>query len=136
KLRGNVNNKADKYNSDYWSLQDRNEERDDTMLRYSARRNRIIAQLLEDEVLNRLHFAALDRVEGRLAELKQTEAYRRLVADLAAASQVPISQIVAKPPQARDKEKIAALMSEVEKQRMQKAREDRLSQPRAPAETV
>lgn len=136
KLRGNVNNKADKYNSDYWSLQDRNEERDDTMLRYSERRNRIIAQLLEDEVLNRLHFAALDRVEGRLAELKRTEAYRRLVADLAAASQVPISQIVAKPPQPRDKEKIAALMSEVEKQRTRKAREDRLSQPRAPAETV
>ena len=136
KLRGNVNNKADKYNSDYWSLQDRNEERDDTMLRYSERRNRIIAQLLEDEVLNRLHFAALARVEGRLAELKQTEAYRRLVADLAAASQVPISQIVAKPPQARDKEKIAALMSEVEKQRTLKAREDRLAQPRAPADTV
>ena len=136
KLRGNVNNKADKYNGDYWSLQDRNEERDDTMLRYSERRNRIIAQLLEDEVLNRLHFAALDRVEARLADLKRTEAYSRLVADLAAASLVPISQIVAKPPQARDKEKIAALMSEVEKQRTQKAREDRLSNPRAPAETV
>ncbi len=136
KMRGNVNNKADKYNSDYWSLQDRNEERDETMLRYTEKRNAIIAQLLQDEVLNRLHFAAVERAEARLAELKQTEAYHRLVADLAAASQVPISQVVAKPPQARDKEKIAALMSEVEKKRSQKAREERASQPRPPANTV
>ncbi|MCU0814980.1 MAG: glycosyltransferase family 2 protein [Cypionkella sp.] len=136
KMRGNVNNKADKYNGDYWSLQDRNEERDETMLRYTEKRNAIIAQLLEDEVLNRLHFAALARAEGRLAELRQTEAYHKLVADLAEASKVPISQIVAKPPQARDKEKIAALMSEVEKKRGQKAREERLAVPRAPAEAV
>ena len=136
KMRGNVNNKADKYNSDYWSLQDRNEERDETMLRYTARRNAIIAQLLQDEVLNRLHFAALDRAEARLAELKETEAYHRLVADLAAASQVPISQIVAKPPQPRDKEKIAALMSEVEKKRAQKAKDERAAQPSEPAKTV
>lgn len=137
KMRGNVNNKADKYNSDYWSLQDRNEVRDDTMLRYTEARNRIIGQLLEDPVLNRLHHAALARAEGRLAELKQTEAYHRLVADLAAASAVPISQIVAKPPQARDKEKIAALMSDVEKARGAKAKADRKAAPKEPpAEAV
>lgn len=134
KLRGNVNFKKDKYNSDYWSLQDRNEVRDDTMLRYSEKRGRIIAGLLEDPVLNRLHFAALDRVEARLAELKQGEAYAQLVADLAKASQVPISQIVAKPPQARDKVKIAALMSEVEKQRNTKTKAERGE--RAPVEQV
>lgn len=132
KMRGNVNNKADKYNSDYWSLQDRNEVRDDTMLRYTEVRNRIIGQLLEDPVLNRLHVAAVARAENRLAELKQTEAYHKLVADLAAASQVPISQIVAKPPQARDKEKIAALMSDVEKQRGAKAKADRKAAPKEP----
>lgn len=137
KMRGNVNNKADKYNSDYWSLQDRNEVRDDTMLRYTEARNRLIGQLLEDPVLNRLHHAALARAEGRLAELKQTEAYHRLVADLAAASAVPISQIVAKPPQARDKEKIAALMSDVEKARGAKAKAERKAAPKEPpAEAV
>ncbi len=137
KLRGNVNNKKDKYNSDYWSLQDRNEVRDDTMLRYSARRYEIIETLLTDPVLNRLHFAALNRVEARLAEIKQTEDYRELVAGLAVASAVPISQIVAKPPQARDKEKIAALMSEVEQQRSAKAKADRKAEgPRAPVEAV
>ncbi len=137
KLRGNVNNKKDKYNSDYWSLQDRNEVRDDTMLRYTQRRNEIINILLSDPVLNRLHFAALDRAERRLAEIKQTDAYRELVAGLAAASQVPISQIVAKPPQVRDKAKIAALMTEVEKQRGAKAKADRKAEgPKPPAEAV
>ena len=136
RLRGNVNLKKDKYNSDYWSLQDRNEVRDDTMLRYSQRRNEIIAQLLSDPVLNRLHFAALDRAEAVLAEIKATGAYRELVQTLAAASQVPISQIVAKPPQARDKDKIAALMTEVEKQRGAKAKEARKTEPKGPAEAV
>ncbi len=99
--------------------------------------NAIIAQLLTDPVLNRLHFAALERVEARLAEIKQTEAYRELAAGLAAASDVPISQIVAKPPQARDKVKIAALMTEVEKQRSSKAKADRKAVgPRDPVEAV
>lgn len=136
KMRGNVNNKKDKYNSDYWSLQDRNEVRDDTMLRYTEARNRIIAQLLEDPVLNRLHHAAVARAESRLAELKQTEAYHQLVADLAKASAVPITQITAKPPQARDKEKIAALMSDVEKKRNSKAKEDRKAAPAEPKPPV
>lgn len=136
KLRGNVNNKADKYNSDYWSLQDRNEVRDDTMLRYTDLRNEIIAQLLQDPELNRLHQAALARAEGRLAELRQTAAYHELVADLAKASAVPITQIVAKPPQARDKEKIAALMSDVEKRRGAKAKSDRQMIPKDPVEAV
>ncbi|MGV8988240.1 MAG: glycosyltransferase family 2 protein [Cypionkella sp.] len=136
KLRGNVNNKKDKYNSDYWSLQDRNEVRDDTMLRYTARRGEIIAALLSDPELNRLHSAALSRTEARLAELRQTEAYHALVADLAKASNVPISQIVAKPPQARDKEKIAALMTDVEKLRNAKAKAGRKGAEKTPVEQV
>ena len=136
KLRGNVNNKADKYNSDYWSLQDRNEVPDDTMLRYSARRDEIIATLLSDPVVNRLHFAALARAEARLSELRQTEAYRELVEGLAKASAVPISQITAKPPQPRNKEKIAALMTDVEKRRNAKAKADRAGEPKTPVEQV
>ena len=125
KMRGNVNLKKDKYNSDYWSLQDRNEVRDDTMLRYTAKRNEIIDLLLSDPELARLHLAAVARAEARLAELRRTEAYGELVADLARASAVPIGQIVAKPPQARDREKIAALMGEVEKARGSKAKAER-----------
>lgn len=133
KLRGNVNFKKDKYNSDYWALQDRNEVRDDTMLRYTARRNAIIAQLLSDPVLHRLHHAAVERAEARLAEIKATEAYAQLKADLAKASQVPITQIVAKPPQVRDREKIAALMSDIEAQRNAKARADRKAEGGRPS---
>ena len=136
RLRGNVNNKADKYNPDYWALQDRNEVRDDTMLRYTASRNAIFQQLLEDPVLNRLHFAALERVEARLAEIRQTEAYANLRAGLEVASRVPISQITAKPPQPRDKEKIAALMSDVEKRRNAKAKEGRKAEPKEPADVM
>ncbi len=136
KMRGNVNNKKDKYNSDYWSLQDRNEDRDETMLRYSARRNEIIRLLLTDPELSRLHHAAVDRAEARLAELRQTQAYADLVADLARASAVPITEIVAKPPQARDKEKIASLMSDVEKRLGSKAKADRKANPRDPVETA
>ena len=136
KMRGNVNNKKDKYNSDYWSLQDRNEVRDDTMLRYKPQRDAMIARLLEDPVLNRLHHAAVARAEARLDELRQTEAYHLLKADLARASQVPLSQIVAKPPVARDKEKIAALMSDVEKLRGQKQKEERKEKNKAAKEPV
>lgn len=136
KMRGNVNNKKDKYNSDYWSLQDRNEERDETMLRYSTKRNNIIALLLTDPLLNRLHNAAVDRAEARLDELRGTQAYADLVADLARAAAVPINEIVAKPPQARDKEKIASLMSEVEKRLGSKAKATRKATPREPVQTV
>ena len=136
KMRGNVNNKSDKYNSDYWSLQDRNEVRDETMLRYSDTRNKIVMQLLADPELRRLHISALDRAEARLIDLRQTEVYHQLVADLANASLVPITQIVAKPPQVRDKEKIAALMSEVEKNRSERARSTRKLVKADPVATV
>ncbi|MFT4150349.1 MAG: glycosyltransferase family 2 protein [Paracoccaceae bacterium] len=132
KFRGNVNFKKDKYNADYWSLQDRNEVRDDTMLRYSAERRRIFDLLLTDPVLNRLHFAALDRAEARLAEFKATPAYAELVAGLKAAAQVPLAEVTAKPPQARDPEKIAALMSRVEKTVGEKQRAARKAAAPAP----
>ena len=70
KFRGNVNNKKDKYNADYWSLQDRNEVKDTAILRHSEKRAEIMAELLKDPVLNRLHFAALDRLEARVASLQ------------------------------------------------------------------
>ncbi len=116
KLRGNVNLKADKYNADYWSLQDRNEVEDRTILRHAGDRARIMADLLGDPVLHRLHHDALDRVEARLAEHRETDTYKDLRASLIEASKVPITRVEAKPPQPRDPAKIAALMSRVEQQ--------------------
>jgi len=125
KFRGNVNNKKDKYNADYWSLQDRNEVEDRAILRHAADRARIMDALLTDPVLNRLHHAALDRVEARLDEYRQTEAYVTLRDGLVEAGKVPITKVEAKPPQARDPAKIAALMSKVEKQAADQPKEDR-----------
>lgn len=120
KFRGNVNNKKDKYNADYWSLQDRNEVKDTAILRYSEERTRIMAELLKDPILNKLHFAAIERIEARLAEYKKTEAYTTLRDSLISASNVPITQVVAKPPKARDPKQIAALMSEISKNKPSK----------------
>ena len=134
KFRGNVNFKKDKYNSDYWALQDRNEVRDDAMLRYSVARQRILDALLADPELHRLHFAALKRAEARLAEFKGTDAYNEMVAGLKAASVIPIDQVEAKPPQARDPAKIAALMSRVEKTASDKQKIERKKEPKAAPE--
>lgn len=129
RLRGNVNNKADKYNAGYWALQDRNEARDDTMLRYSVQRGAIMTALMSDPVIGALHARAVEAAEARLVILRQTPAYAELVATLAGASQIPISQITAAPPQPRDREKIAAQMSEVERKRGDKDRAARKVNP-------
>lgn len=125
KFRGNVNNKKDKYNADYWSLQDRNEVEDTAVLRHAADRARIMAELLTDPVLNRLHYRALDRVEENLLNFKKTDAYAELKAGLVSAGKVPITQVVAKPPTPRDPAKIAALMSRVEKKAAEVPQEER-----------
>jgi DNA-binding TFAR19-related protein (PDSD5 family) len=131
KLRGNVNNKKDKYNADYWSLQDRNEVYDDKILRYTERRKQIMDELLTDPVLARLHWAAIDRAEARLDEYRKTDAYAELKASLLEASKVPITQIVAKPPKARNPTEIAALMSQVEKSNANRPIEERRKKPEA-----
>jgi hypothetical protein len=116
KFRGNVNNKKDKYNNDYWSLQDRNEVEDRTALLHAEKRAAIMAELLSDPILSDLHHKALDAVEARLDEYRKTKAYAALRDGLIEAGKVPITQIEAKPPQPRDPAKIAALMSRVEKE--------------------
>ena len=131
KFRGNVNNKKDKYNADYWSLQDRNEVYDDKILRYTERRKQIMDELLTDPVLSRLHYAAIEKVEARLEEYRATDAYAELKQSLLEASEVPITQIVAKPPKARDPEELAKLMSQVEKNVADRPAEERRSVPEA-----
>ncbi|MEM9577865.1 MAG: glycosyltransferase family 2 protein [Pseudomonadota bacterium] len=115
KFRGNVNNKADKYNADYWALQDRNEVHDDAALAHREKRREILDLLLGDPVLAALHATAVDAVEARLAAFKETPEYAALISDLKAASEIPISDVDAKPPQPRDPKKIAARMSQIEK---------------------
>ncbi|MFK7879806.1 glycosyltransferase family 2 protein [Roseobacter sp.] len=125
KLRGNVNNKKDKYDADYWALQDRNETEDRSALRHRVRRQEILEMLLTDPVLAQLHDCAVSGVERQLAEIKQTPAYDALLDSLKAASTVPITQVVAKPPKPRDSAKIAAQMSEIERKQVQAASDAR-----------
>lgn len=129
KLRGNVNNKKDKYNADYWSLQDRNEVTDLHIQRHAPERARIMAALLEDPILRDLHHAALARVEARLEEMRPTEAYRKMRDELIVAGRVPIGEVEAKPPQPRDPAKIAELMSRVEKRVTDEASAKRKAAP-------
>jgi hypothetical protein len=116
RFRGNVNNKADKYDAGYWALQDRNEVDDRAILRHAPRRAEIMETLLSDRVLSRLHHAALDRVEAQLAEFRATPDYTALRDSLFEASRVPIDEVEAKPPKPRDPEKIAAIMRRAERQ--------------------
>lgn len=128
KFRGNVNNKKDKYNADYWSLQDRNEVPDRAILKHARRRREIMNALLTDPVLSELHNTAIEGVEARLAEYKQTEAYTTLRDSLIQAGRVPITEVAAKPPKARDPAKIAALMSRVETKESDRPKEERRNQ--------
>lgn len=132
KFRGNVNNKADKYNAGYWSLQDRNEVPDTRILRHAPARAAIMAELLTDPVLRELHETALARVEARLAEYRQSDAYRALRDGLIEAGRVPISSVEAKPPKARDPARIAELMGRVRRPK-DAAAEDRAAPLPAPA---
>lgn len=128
RLRGNVNLKKDKYNADYWTLQDRNEVQDPCAMRHAKKRTAIFEELLQDTVLAKLHFDALKKFEMRLAEIKKTPEYATLKAGLIEAGKTDIHQVVATPPKARDPAKIAALMSDVEQEANTKAKAKRMAQ--------
>ena len=123
KLRGNVNLKADKYNFDYWALQDRNEEEDLRIARHRDLRDKILGWFLQDPDLRRLHSAAIAGVMARLADHRSTDAYAALVEGLTTASRVPISDVVAKPPKPRDRTAIASLNATLEKRKAAKLAE-------------
>ncbi|WP_128516210.1 glycosyltransferase family 2 protein [Tabrizicola thermarum] len=129
KFRGNANLKKDKYNADYWSLQDRNEVEDTRIFRHRERRAQIMAALLQDPEVRRLHEAAHERAEARLAEYRQSPDYRAYVQTLIAASDVPISQVVAKPPKPRDPEAVKAVQTRLEQRRNAQPKAERRTPP-------
>ncbi len=129
KFRGNANLKKDKYNSEYWSLQDRNEVEDTRIARHRDRRDEIMAALLQDDEVRRLHEAAHARAEARLAEYQQSPDYQAYVANLVAASDVPITQVTAKPPKPRDPQAVKAVQTKLEQRRNAQPKEDRRTPP-------
>lgn len=125
RLRGNVNNKADKYNSDYWALQDRNEVHEPSISRHFDKRREIMAELLKDPVLSKLHYNAIDTVEARLADIRKTDDYTNLKIDLRKASKVNIKDVSARPHKARDASKIAEMMSDIKNRATGKPKTER-----------
>ena len=129
KFRSNANLKKDKYNSDYWSLQDRNEVEDKNIFRYAERREVIRQQLLADPLVRKYHEAAHAHAEARLKEYRASPAYLELVDGLVAASNVPITQVVAKPPKARDPAEVAAVQTKIDARRAAKPKDERRTPP-------
>jgi hypothetical protein len=129
KFRGNANGKLTKYGADYWSLQDRNEVEDLKIARYRDRRDAIMAELLKDDQVRDLHEAAHARAEARLAEYRTSPDYQAMVEELIAGSNVPISQVVAKPPKLRDPEAVKAVQTKLEKRRNAQPKEERRTPP-------
>lgn len=110
-LRGSVDNKKDKYSASYWALQDRNEVRARATLSNSVRWWEIYDTLLSDPVLAKLHMRAVTGVERPFDIFRATPEYDALISRLSATSKVPIT----KPPRPRNKAKIAAQMSLIER---------------------
>ncbi|MGB0966697.1 MAG: glycosyltransferase family 2 protein [Halocynthiibacter sp.] len=117
KYRGNANLKKDKYNDQYWALQDRNEVQDFSIQRHQEAMKEVMQKLLSDPEVARLHDAAHSHAENVLAGYKKQDAYQEYVAQLVEAGKIPISEVVAKPPKARDPAKIAAVQAKIEKRR-------------------
>jgi hypothetical protein len=123
--RGNVNNKKDKYNSDHWALEHRNERVMKATLRHADKRHDIFELLLTDSALRRMHDTAVDATEEPLRGLKDTSACADLVAELKEGFKIPIAEVVARPPKWRDPAKIMAMMLDVKKKRNTFPREER-----------
>lgn len=94
RLRGNVNNKPDKYNTSYFSLFDRNEERPAvSAARHAPKVKALMAELLRDPELAMLHEKALAIHRDTVDRLRQTGEYDRWISDLRAAGAVGINQL-------------------------------------------
>ena len=108
-IRGNVNNKADKYNAAYFSIFDRNEIEAPNIQRQLPNVKATIAQWLEDPKLRKLQDEALDYHRTQVAQLRSAPEYNGLIAELDQAGDIPIDRlnevlyIQHMPPAAQDK---------------------------------
>lgn len=93
-LRGNVNNKAGKYDATYFSIFDRNETpRDDLLPRLPALKARI-ADYLKDPVLAGLQADSMAHHAARIAGLRaEAKAHAARLAELQAAAAVPFEAL-------------------------------------------
>lgn len=93
RMRGNVNNKTDKYNAAYFAIFDRNEEDAPNVKRHVAATRALMADMLADAELATLYRAALDYHQSRVAQLRETGEYDAWLTELQSAAQVPLDRI-------------------------------------------
>ncbi len=94
RVRGNVNNKEDKYNASYFSIFDRNEQEPDvSAARHAPKVKALMAKMLEDDRLSALQDKALDYHRTHVEKLRQTGEYDQWIADLREAGAVRVDQL-------------------------------------------
>lgn len=93
RMRGNVNNKADKYNAAYFAIFDRNEIEATNALRHAKGTKKLMAAMLADEKLAALQAKALAYHAGRVERLRSTGEYDAWLADLKKAAETPFDKL-------------------------------------------
>lgn len=93
RVRGNVNNKEDKYNAAYFALFDRNEIEATNALRHLRGTKKKMAQILSDPEMRRLQDRALEFHAARVEKLRGSGDYDTWVEELKQASEVPLDKL-------------------------------------------
>ncbi len=93
RVRGNVNNKPDKYNEAYFALFDRNEIEVKNVHRHLKGVKRKIEQILSDPVMAELQAKALEFHERRVQVLHASGEYEKWVQELKSASQIGLKDL-------------------------------------------
>ncbi|WP_375281884.1 glycosyltransferase family 2 protein [Pseudooctadecabacter sp.] len=93
RVRGNVNNKEDKYNAAYFALFDRNEEEHMNATRHAKGVKKKMAKILSDPIMRELQDKALDFHAKRVEMLRSSGEYDRWVAELKEAAEIPLDKL-------------------------------------------
>jgi hypothetical protein len=93
RVRGNVNNKPDKYNDAYFAMFDRNEEEHTNVQRHLRGTKKRMAKILSDPVMRDLQDKALAFHRDRVRVLREGGEYDTWLAELKEAAKVPIDAL-------------------------------------------
>lgn len=93
RVRGNVNNKEDKYNEAYFALFDRNEEEHLNATRHARGVKRKMAEILSDPVMRDLQDKALEFHAKRVEMLRSTGEYEHWLAELKEAGKIDLDKL-------------------------------------------
>lgn len=93
RVRGNVNNKAGKYDAAYFALFDRNEEEHMNALRHARGTKKRMAQILSDPIMRDLQDKALEFHANRVEMLRASGEYDIWLKDLKEASAIPLEKL-------------------------------------------